>query len=173
MDIIIRQENENDYSAVYDLNAIAFGQNTESELVESLRKSKAFIPELSIVATLDSRIVGHILLTRIIIRDDTGKAHTSLALAPMAVHPALQRQGIGGQLIRYSLEKAKDLGYRSVIVLGHEHYYPKFGFKPAITWDIFAPFEVPSNVFMGLELVANGLKNVKGTVRYPKEFDDV
>jgi putative acetyltransferase len=91
----------------------------------------------------------------------------------MAVSPGLQKQGIGGQLIKHGLLKATELGYKSVIVLGHEHYYPKFGFIPADKWNIKSPFDVPTNVFMGIELVENGLQKVKGTVQYPKEFDTV
>jgi predicted N-acetyltransferase YhbS len=80
----------------------------------------------------------------------------------MAVAPAFQNSGIGGQLIRYGLLKAKELGYRSVIVLGHEHYYPKFGFVPAEKWGIRAPFEVSASFFMGIELVEGGLEGVSG-----------
>ena len=70
-------------------------------------------------------------------------------------------------------EVAKELGFKSIIVLGHEHYYPKFGFEPAEKWNIKAPFEVPSNVFMAIELVPDGLKNITGIVNYAKEFETV
>jgi putative acetyltransferase len=89
----------------------------------------------------------------------------------MAVSPGFQNKGIGGQLINKGLDNARELGYRSVIVVGHENYYPKFGFVPAQKWNIKAPFDVPANVFMGIELVEDGLKNVEGTVVYPKEFE--
>lgn len=173
MEIIIRQESKSDFSAVYNLIKSAFGQENESKLVEDLRKSMAFIPELSIVATFDSKIVGYILFTRIIIKDEADIGNSSLALAPLAVDPILQRQGIGGQLIRYGLKKAKELGHSSVIVLGHEHYYPKFGFEPADKWNIISPFKVPANVFMGIELKENGLKNVHGIVQYSEAFYSV
>jgi predicted N-acetyltransferase YhbS len=91
----------------------------------------------------------------------------------MAVVPEFQRQGIGGELIKHGLDKAKELKYKSVIVLGHEPYYPKFGFAPASKWNIKSPYDVPENVFMAIELVKDGLKDVSGTVRYPKEFDMV
>ena len=169
--IEIRKEIESDYADVYELNKAAFGQESESKLVELLRKSNAFIPELSLVAVINNKIVGHILFTKIIIKDDSGNEFESLALAPMAVKPELQKKGIGGKLIRYGLNKARELGYKSVIVLGHEHYYPKFGFVPAEKWKIKAPFDVPKNVFMGIELVENGLTGVTGTVHYPEEFE--
>jgi len=143
-------------------------------LVDALRKNKtAFIPELSLVATQEDKIVGYILFTKINIKDENNNMHESLVLAPMAVKPELQKSGIGGQLIRNGLEVAKALNFKSVIVLGHEHYYPKFGFEPAAKWNIIAPFEIPSNVFMAIELVKDGLKNATGMVIYPEEFDGV
>jgi putative acetyltransferase len=173
MKIEVRQETETDFAAVFELNNTSFEQDVEARLVDLLRNSSAFIPELSLVATIGNAIVGHILFTKISrIRNDE-KEFDSLALAPMAVRPDLQRQGIGGQLIRYGLDKARELGYTSVIVLGHEHYYPKFGFEPAEKSNIKSPYDVPSNVFMGIELVSEGLKNVSGMVQYSKEFEMV
>lgn len=171
--IKIRKEVERDFLDVYELNKAAFGQDSESKLVDLLRKSNAFIPELSLVATIDNKIVGHILFTKIKIIDDTRNEFDSLALAPMAVKPDLQKKNIGGKLIRYGLKKAKELGHKLVIVVGHEYYYPRFGFVPAKKWNIKAPFDVPANVFMGIELIENGFEGASGTVQYPKEFETV
>lgn len=91
----------------------------------------------------------------------------------MAVKSEFQKSGIGGQLIKKGFDKAREMNFKSVIVLGHEKYYPKFGFEPTTKWGINAPYDVPTNVFMGLELVEDGLKNISGVVQYPKEFDDV
>ncbi len=129
-----------------------------------------YVPELSIVAVEDEQVVGHILFTKIEIEDAQGRRHPSLALAPMAVLPEFQKRGIGGSLIRKGLQTAKELGFGSVIVLGHEHYYPKFGFQPAAKFGIVPPFEVPPNAFMAIELEEGALKNISGTVIYPKEF---
>jgi len=173
MGVEIRKEVASDFPDVYELNKASFGQESEPKLVELLRKSNAFIPELSLVATRNNDIVGYILFTKIKIKEDNGKEFESLALAPMAVRPDLQKQGIGGKLIRYGLNKATELGYKSVIVLGHEHYYPKFGFVSTERWKIKAPFDVPTDAFMGIELVENGLTDETGTVQYPKEFEMV
>jgi len=134
-----------------------------------LRKTKKFNPGLSLVAEVQGRIVGHILFYPIEIRSED-KVFPSLALAPMAVLPEYQRQGIGSQLVEEGLKKARKLGFSSVIVLGHAAYYPRFGFEPAGKWGIQPPFEVPDDVFMALELVRDGLKDIQGTVEYPPEF---
>lgn len=173
MNVKIRQEIPDDFNTVFEINKLAFGQDNEAKLVSLLRQSNAFVPELSLVATIDNKIIGHILFSKIIIADDNHNEFESLALAPMAVMPEFQQKGIGGQLIKSGIDKAKELQYKSVIVLGHEHYYPKFGFVPAKKWNIKAPFDVPANAFMGIELVSDGLKGVSGTVKYPKAFEAV
>jgi len=172
MPLTIRQEHPKDFQAVYEINKQAFGQKAEANLVDDLRQSDAFVPELSLVSELDNQLVGHILFTKIkIVNGDL--AHESLALAPMAVSADFQKQGIGEQLIREGLKRAAELGFGSVIVLGHEHYYPKFGFEPASKWGIKASFDVPDEVFMAIEIIPNALKHISGTVQYPKEFDSV
>jgi len=173
MELTIKQEQKGDCHAVYAVNTEAFGRESEARLVDLLRKDRAFIPELSLIAESNNRIVGHILFTKIDIVDEGGKSHTSLALAPVAVLPGDQQQGIGAMLINTGLTIAKSMGYRSVIVLGHEHYYPKFGFAPASTWSIKPPFDVPDEVFMALELVPDGLNGVSGVVRYAEPFEQV
>lgn len=173
LDVKIKPETVKDHQAVFELNHRAFGGVNEANLVERLRKNKNYIPELSLVATADNNIAGHILFTRISIVNDNKEQFESLALAPMAVHPDFQYSGIGGQLITKGLTKARELSFKSVIVLGHENYYPKFGFKPASEWNIFTAYDVPTNYFMALELIENGLKGVSGTVLYPEEFSSI
>ncbi len=173
MNITIRQENKTDYKKIYELNLLAFEEKEEAVLVELLRENDKFIPQLSLVALLNNKVVGHILFTEIKIIDTNENEFKSLALAPMAVLPRYQKKRIGGKLIIKGLDIATKLNFKSVIVLGHEHYYPRFGFVPTTKWNIKAPYEVPVNAFMGIELVKNGLKNVNGIVKYPKEFDTV
>lgn len=168
--ILIREERAADHAAVHKLHQTAFGQDDEANLVDALRQGDAFIPALSLVALIDDVIVGHILFTRIHIRHASGVEVDSLALAPVAVLPAHQRHGIGGQLIRAGLATARRLGHASCMVLGHHEYYPRFGFRPATTWAIKAPFDVPDEVFMAMELVPYGLRDVSGEVVYPEAF---
>ena len=138
-------------------------------LVEKLRKSEAFVPELSLVAEIENNIVGHILLTKIKIKTSDDEI-TSLALAPVSVLPEFQGKGIGGKLIKEAHQRAKDLGYQSIILLGHENYYPRFGYKLAEEFGISLPFDVPKENCMAIELEPNALKNIRGEVVYPKEF---
>ncbi|MGN4425066.1 GNAT family N-acetyltransferase [Bacillus cereus group sp. MYBK30-1] len=171
--VTIRQEQQNDYSKTEEVVKQAFlneefSDKTEHELVSRIRKCDAFIPELSIVA-VDKEIVGHIMLSKITIEQD-GTSVESLALAPVSVAPSHQKKGIGGKLIAAAIEKAKELGYGSVVVLGYQEYYPRFGFKKASDWNIKAPFEVPDEVFMAMELRENALQGVEGVVQYSEAF---
>ncbi len=174
MNIKIRQEKETDYKVSENLIEKAF-KNTEYSdqkehlLVAKLRKSSNFVPELSLVAELDGKIVGHIMLTKLIIENEKNR-YSTLALAPVSVLPEHQNKGVGSKLISESLKVAKEIGFKSVIVLGHDKYYPRFGFKPASIWGIKAPFEVQDENFMALELEDGGLADIKGTVVYSKEF---
>jgi predicted N-acetyltransferase YhbS len=170
MDLLIRQEEEKDHDAVYQVVKTAFetmelADGDEQDLVNRLRKGEAFIPELSLVAEYDGKIIGHILFTKMKIG-----AHPSLALAPVAVLPEYQNRGVGGKLIVEGHRIAKELGYRSVIVVGHPRYYPRFGYQRASQCKITAPFEVPDEAFMVLELVEGGLTGVSGMIEYAPEF---
>ena len=169
MDITLRFEKSRDYKDITRINDLAFGQKNEGILIEHLRKNRDFLPELSIVAEKDGLIVGHVLFFPVQIKSGD-KSYQSISLAPMAVHPEYQRQGIGGRLIRYGLEKCREKGYQSVIVLGHPEYYPRFGFEKASIWGIRPPFEASDEVFMAMELVEGGLKGVAGVVEYPEEY---
>ncbi|MFZ4929874.1 GNAT family N-acetyltransferase [Chryseobacterium sp. Mn2064] len=171
----IRQEDEKDYRQVFELTEEAFRDMEHSDhqehfLVEKLRKSEAFIPELSLVAEDENgKIAGHILFTRIQIVNGS-ESFESLALAPVSVKPEFQNQGLGGQLIREGHRIAKELGYQSVILIGHEKYYPRFGYEKTSNFGISFPFEIPEENGMAIELIKDGLKNKKGMVKYPKEF---
>ena len=171
-DILIRAETTNDHASVFALNFAAFEQENESRLVDLLRKSEVFIPELSLVAEMDGKIIGHILFTKLKIIDKDSIIHNSISLAPMAVLPEYHNLGIGSELVREGLKLTKSLGFESVIVLGHDKYYPRFGFQPASKWDITCPYEVPDEVFMVLELIPGALANVSGLVQYPEAFDE-
>ena len=122
MSIIIRQEEPQDFEAVFGLIRQALDSEEHSDhreqfLVERLRNSDAFVPELSLVAEIGGTLAGHILLTKVKIVSDCAEEAGSLALAPVAVLPAYQGNGIGGRLIRAAHEKAREMGFGSVILL--------------------------------------------------------
>ena len=165
----IRQENQNDYKEVYSVVKKAFetaehSDGNEHDLVTVLINSKNFIPELSLVAIEDNKIVGYILFTKVKIGD-----YEEIALAPLAVLPEFQKKGIGGSLIKKGHEIAKKLGYHYSIVIGSEKYYPKFGYVPAIKYGIKAPFQVDNENFMAVKL-NDSIMEIKGIVEYAKEF---
>lgn len=174
MDIVIRKEVPSDYPIVFNLIKKAFisldiSSKDEQFLVERLRKSDSFIPELSIVAEYNDRIVGHILLTKLkIIHAE--KEFDSLSLAPISVLPEYQNKGIGGKLIEVAHERAKVLGYKSIVLVGHENYYPRFGYELTSKYNIKLPFNAPEQNCMVIELEKNALDKVQGMVEYPKEF---
>jgi len=172
--IRIRQENDKDRVAVHGLIERAFATEEFSDqkehlMVERLRGTEAFIPELSLVAECGDKLVGHILLTRIRILQGS-KVTESLALAPVSVLPGFQRKGIGSLLIKEAHQRARKMGYGSVIVLGHENYYPRFGYQRAELYGIEFPFDAPAANCMAIELKKNSLKAAGGKVAYPPEF---
>jgi putative acetyltransferase len=170
--ITIQPEREEDYTAIHEINVLAFGREDEARLVKKIRERPDFIPELSLVAIKKGEVVGHILFSRITIQSKTG-SFPALALAPMAVHPKFQNQGIGSKLVRQGLERCRNQGHKIVVVVGHPQYYPRFGFSSARAKGLEAPFPVPDEVFMVLELGPGALHGSTGMVTYPQEFLDV
>lgn len=174
MNIQIRKEQESDYQIVEQLIERAFRSEEHSDhreqfLVARLRGCDAFIPELSLVAELNGGIVGYILMTKIeIVSDD--RSFPSLGLAPVAILPPYQKQGIGSALILEAHKRAVELGFLSSVLLGHQDYYPKFGYRKAIDFGIEFPFDIPHEYCMAVELVPGGLDGVHGTVRYSAPF---
>ncbi|MED2975019.1 N-acetyltransferase [Fictibacillus sp. B-59209] len=170
----IRIEKKEDFQTTEDVIKQAFkhapySDQKEHGLVKRLRSSKEFIPELSLVYEDGGKILGHILYTKVQLKNDT-QSYEALALAPVSVLPSHQNLGIGKAFITAGLEKAKELNYKAVVVLGHPEYYPKFGFKKAALWGIKAPFEVPGELFMAMELQQDSLKGVQGIVEYSPAF---
>lgn len=174
MDFTIRTEEKEDYKFTEEVVKNAFANETYSDqsehrLVANLRHSDAFVPDLSLVAMDKNKMIGHILLTKIVIVNDE-KNTESLALAPISVLPDYQNKGVGRSLIQKSLEIAKKLNFGSVKVMGHAEYYPKFGFKQASNWGIQAPFDVPDELLMAIELKKNALDEASGIIQYSSAF---
>jgi len=173
-DVNIRQESQQDHPGVFALIERAFRDeehtdHREQYLVERIRYSEASVPALSLVAERDNELVGHILLSKIGIQDQD-QIHESLALAPVSVSSYYRKQGIGGALIRRAHQVAAQLGFTSVVLLGHADYYPRFGYRQASHFGISLPFDVPDENCLAKELKKDGLKGVSGMVVYPEAF---
>ncbi|NLY46662.1 MAG: N-acetyltransferase [Tissierella sp.] len=169
--MIIRTESKSDYNQVFKVNYEAFrNREDEPKLVEKIRNSEKFIPELSIVAEENNQILGHILLSKAdVIEEDIN--HEVIVLAPIAVKPEFQNKGIGSLLIQEGLKRCKNLGYGLVLLIGHPTYYPKFGFKPARQYGLeLKQFNVTDEVFMVCEVIKGELDRIKGELRYPETF---
>ncbi len=170
----IRQSEQHEANRIIDLVRQAFANEpysdqSEHELVARLFKAEDFIPELSIIAEVDEVLVGFILLTPITIAGEEG-VYESLALAPVAVLPAHQNTGIGSKLIRYAHDMASANNHKSIVLVGHEDYYPRFGYELASKFGIRVPFEVPEINVMVVELEADSLEGINGVVQYPAAF---
>lgn len=169
LDFFIRIETPEDFKAIKELNNLSFNQKQEGKLIENLRKRTDFVSELSLVSVYNNNIIGHILFFPITIIT-LKSIITTLSLAPMAVLPEYQNKGVGSALITEGLKKAKDLGFSSVVVLGHPGYYPRFGFRKASEWKIKEPFGVPDEVMMAMELIDGALNSGGGMIDYPDEY---
>lgn len=168
--LTIRPEQPDDVTAVHLINEKAFGQPAEANLVDRLRPAcpNAF----SLVALSDGRVVGHILFTPVNIQTAKGEIR-GMGLAPMAVVPERQRQGVGSQLVEAGLKVLRQQACPFVIVLGHPEYYSRFGFVPASRHGLACQWEgVPDDAFMVLILDEAFMAGVVGVARYRDEFDE-
>lgn len=163
--LLVRDEQALDRAQVRKVNESAFGRSDEADLIDRLRVERAVL--LSLVAELDGQIIGHILFSRMTVETAQG-AVAAVSLAPMAVLPGHQGRQVGSQLVRRGLARLRDRGERIVIVLGHKHYYPRFGFSSEKARYLASPF--PPEAFMALELSDGALSGVNGAVRYPAAF---
>jgi putative acetyltransferase len=158
------------------LHQAAFGGLEEADLVDRLRVDGEVL--LSLVAELGAGIAGHVLFSRMWIETpgrlgaagvlSAGALTAAVALAPVAVLPAHQRRGIGGQLIRHGLDRMRERGEKILIVVGHPAYYPRFGFSTGKARRLESPF--PREAFMAMELLPGALDGVSGKVVYPAAF---
>ncbi|MEN8205700.1 MAG: N-acetyltransferase [Pseudomonadota bacterium] len=166
--ISVRPETAEDIRAIDVVHISAFGGEAEAQLVSALRESATYNRELSLVAELGGRIVGHVLLTRVPLRRD-GAEKNVLALGPMSVVPSQSHRGIGSELINASIHLARDKGYGAIVVLGHPEYYKRFGFVPARDLQVSCNLPAPEDALTVMEIVAGNLAG-GGHVEYPEPF---
>jgi putative acetyltransferase len=167
--VIVRPEVLGDILPISKVNMLAFGQPTEGDLVNELRRNRKLL--VSLVAERGGMIVGHIAFS-VVIAVNAASEDLLAGLAPMAVLPEFQKQGIGSRLVLRGIEECRNLGVRGIVVLGHPDYYPRFGFQPASRFGLRCEYDAPDEAFMALELKTGALVNL-GLVRYQPEFGSV
>lgn len=168
-ELMIRPEKAKDLQGVRSLMIAAFNEREDAELVERLRGSKdCYIDGLTLVAEMKGEVRGFGMLTRASLQFGETMSDI-LALGPVAVLPAHQRTGIGSDLIRQAIKLADERGEKMIVVLGHEAYYPRFGFKRASGFGIKPPQPWPDENYMALPLSAYS-EPMQGTVVYPPEW---
>jgi putative acetyltransferase len=168
--VTVRLEALEDACAVRRVNEVAFGQPIEADLAERLQRNCA--ESLSLVA-VDEIVVGHILFTPVTVESEV-KLVLGMGLAPMAVLPERQRQGVGSKLVRHGVALLRERGVPFVVVVGHPEYYPRFGFEPASAHGLRSQWDgVPDEAFMVLVLDGEAMAGIAGVPRYRPEFDEI
>src|SRR5262245_14989603 len=162
---ILRPEEPGDSAGIREVNTAAFGGPLEADLVGALRSGGFSL--LSLVAVEGATVSGHILFSRLRIEGE-GAGQDAVALAPLAVRPAVQHRGIGSSLVREGLERCRQAGESIVVVVGHPRFYPRFGFSHALAARLES--EYAGDSFMAVELKPSALAGMSGRVVYPPPF---
>lgn len=147
----IRPETEADRAEIRKVNEEAFGRAAEADLVDAIRASDRFVPELSLVATVEEDVVGHVLLSYVEIEPG---AHPVLQLGPLAVLPSHQRRGIGSALVIEAVRATEARAEPLILIEGNPRYYERFGFRRSDESGIEAPVGVDQQYFMVRPLTA-------------------
>jgi putative acetyltransferase len=171
--VTIRPEQSGDRSAIAGVVAAAFGSSREARLVEAIRASANFVPELSLVAEVEGRIVGHVMVSFVALRDGAAQ-HRVASLSPLAVAPAFQRRGIGSALVREVTTRTDDRGEPLVVLEGSPAFYGRLGFEHSVPYgiEITLPSWAPPGAAQVLRL-RNYDTSIRGRLVYPPAFDTV
>jgi len=163
MHIEIRREDNKDHGMVREILCATFPTDAESKLVDVLRENNKAI--ISLVAVMNDDVLGHILFSPV--STTPPNSAKGIGLAPVAVKPEFQKQGIGSQLIREGLRLCKELQYDYVIVLGNPKYYQRFGFRKASDFGLQNEYGV-NDEFMVIQFSMKA--ELHGLVKYASEF---
>ncbi len=167
--VLIRPEHPGDYNETENLTREAFWNLmgpgcTEHYLLRIMRGDSSFIPELNYVAEWDDKIIGNIVYTKSLITTRGGTTLDIITFGPIGILPAYQKNGIGAQLIRYTLDLARQMGYTAVVILGHPGYYPKLGFKRGADYGLSLSDDQAPDALMALELIPGSLSELGGGI---------
>jgi putative acetyltransferase len=165
----IRTETIQDIQAIDRVVVSAFPTNAEAALVHALRTAGKL--RVSLVAEQSGRVVGHVAFSPVTLEPPHRSIHL-LGLAPLAVLPEFQRQGIGSELIERGLEACRNLKIDSVVVLGHPEFYGRFGFRPASGFGLRNEYGA-GDAFMAIELQMSCFAGVNALVKYAPQFADL
>jgi putative acetyltransferase len=169
--IIVRAETPDDIRAIDVVNLSAFEGEAEAKLVSALREADCYMPEMSLVAEFNGRIVGHAMLSEVLYKH-AGGSTPLLALAPMSVVPSQSHRGIGAALLDAALERARKTGYPAIVEIGQAGYYERLGFRPGADWEIRCNLPVPQHAITVMELKEGGLPK-GGEIIYPVCFTEL
>ncbi len=167
-DIKVRAERPADIQAIGVVNISAFEGDCEAQLVADIRNSPAYIPELSLVAEYNGRLVGHIMLSRMELQSGAGKTEI-LALAPMSVVPSQSYRGIGHILLERATEKARQMGFAAIAEVGQASYFLRHGFKPLADYGLSHSLSAVDDDVTLLELSEGRLES-GGKLVFPQAF---
>lgn len=170
----IRKSTESDKADIEKIHIQAFGDEKGPEiatLVNGLLGDQTAKPILSLIAVKNNKSIGHIIYTKVRV-SKTDQTVSAQILAPLAVLPETQSQGIGGQLIKNGLKLLRESGVELVFVLGHPDYYPRYGFKPAGAFGFEAPYPIPEE-HAGAWMVQALCPGIIGRVRGKIQCSDV
>jgi putative acetyltransferase len=161
----ITTESPGDGDAIRAVHRDAFASDDEAELVDRLRAAESFDPARSLVAREGATVVGHALLSPV----DGAGAWDALVLAPVAVAPPWQGEGVGSALVREALDRAREDGWDAEFLHGSPAFYSRFGFRPAGELGFENPFDTPPEEF--LVAVFTERSSPGGAVTYPGAFE--
>ena len=185
--ITIRPETHGDYKDIVSLVIRSFKEGTDYSdgtdiiaLVEEIRDSEYYIPQLSFVAELDGEIVGHFLFSRFPLSRTSNGVHGGakdtdiVMLAPVSVHADYLRQGIGSAMLRLGIEKVKEMGFKGIIVEGNFRFYNTVGFRTSSEYGIYPVSGYPMTeprCQMCMETFPGSLKGEGGYVVYDMYYN--
>lgn len=175
--MIIRPERRDDHAEIRRVVGAAFGSDAEADLVDRIRSSPGYVPEMALVAVGDEppgHILGHVMISGATLRHEHGDRRIVM-LSPLAVDPPMQGTGIGGALVRAATAIADELGEPLVILEGSPRYYGRFGFEHSLEHGIRIelPDWAPPEAAQVLRLRAHDATDptLRGDVIYPAAFD--
>jgi len=164
--VIVRAETPDDHDTIRRIVDEAFGDTITSAIVDGIRASDRFIPELSLVAVYEGQPLGHVISSYV---DVVPGSRRVLQVGPLAVVPSHQRRGIGTALMRETIRIAEERGEPLLLIEGNPAYYGRFGFTRADEQGIEMPPESHGPQYFMIRPLRAYDSSLRGRVVYPPE----